>query len=154
MKVLIEAIQSVMDMGAVIMLPILLTIVGLVFRLPFSRALRAGVTVGIGFAGISMVVNYLVGIMAPAAEALGSGASGKFGGLTDLGWVTEAAAIWAAPFAIICVPLIFVVNVLLILAGYTKTLNVDVWNFMHTIGAAAVVYFATGGNYILAIALS
>lgn len=55
MEILSAIVSSIIDTGAVVMLPIVMTILGLVFRVPFGKSLKAGVTIGIGFAGLSVM---------------------------------------------------------------------------------------------------
>ena len=57
-------INVILDAGAVVMLPIIITIVGLIFQVKLSKAFRSGLTIGIGFAGINLVINMLKAIWA------------------------------------------------------------------------------------------
>ena len=42
-------IQALLDMGAVVVLPIIIFILGLIFRLRAKDAFKSGLTIGIGF---------------------------------------------------------------------------------------------------------
>ena len=52
-------INAILDLGAIVMLPILIFILSLIFGEKPGRALRAGVTIGIGFIGINLVIGLL-----------------------------------------------------------------------------------------------
>ena len=78
------------QLGPVVMLPIIITLFGLLFRLSFGKALRAGVTIGVGFAGINIVIGYFWGAIAPVAEALAKN-TGSTLTVIDLGWPSAAA---------------------------------------------------------------
>jgi len=48
-------------LGVSVMMPIVLTILGCCFGAGFGKSLRAGLTVGIGFIGLNLVINSLLG---------------------------------------------------------------------------------------------
>lgn len=64
------AFQAVIDAGAYVMLPIIITVLGLVFGLKFSKAFKAGITIDIGFAGINLVTQLMKDQLGPAAQAM------------------------------------------------------------------------------------
>jgi len=144
MNTLLEVVNYVLGLGPSVMLPILIFIVGLIFRVSPAKALRSGLTIGIGFVGINLVVGLLSSNLAPAAQQMVD----RFGlSLTaiDAGWPAAAAGAWAATtIAAPMIPLAIAVNLIMIALNLTKTLNIDIWNFWHFISIAAVTYFITG----------
>ena len=46
-------------LGASVMMPIILTILGLLLGAKFGKAIRSGLTVGIGFIGLNLVIGML-----------------------------------------------------------------------------------------------
>ena len=54
MQILYNIFNTILDAGAVVM-PIIITIIGLIFRVKLSKAFRSGLTIGINsFAGINL----------------------------------------------------------------------------------------------------
>ena len=51
--------KGIVDLGAAVMLPIVLIIIGLFFRMKLGQAIKSGLMVGIGFQGLCLVVNLL-----------------------------------------------------------------------------------------------
>ncbi|VDG20874.1 galactitol PTS, EIIC [Lactobacillus plantarum JDM1] [Lactiplantibacillus mudanjiangensis] len=142
MKVLSDVVQSVINVGPSVMLPIIIFIVGLIFRVKPGKALTAGITVGIGMIGINLVINLLTTSVGPAAQAMVK----RFGfhlTIIDAGWPAVSAGTWAQPISAIMIPIILVVNVALILLNWTKTLDIDIWNYWHMIAASATAYVVT-----------
>ncbi|OJG34524.1 hypothetical protein RT42_GL000924 [Enterococcus cecorum DSM 20682 = ATCC 43198] len=41
------------------MLPVIITIIGLIFGLKISKAFKSGLTLGIGFAGIKLILDFM-----------------------------------------------------------------------------------------------
>ncbi|WP_138314742.1 PTS galactitol transporter subunit IIC [Enterococcus faecium] len=135
-------IQSILNLGAIIIMPIIITILGVVFGQKPSKALRAGITVGIGFVGISLVT----GLMGNALEPVTTALSQKLDlGLSvpDVGWPVLSAIAFATSMVPIVFLLCFVLNVLMITFNLTKTMNVDIWNYWHFIYCGALVQYVT-----------
>lgn len=142
MKVLSDVVQSIINVGPSVMLPIIIFIVGLIFRVKPGKALTSGITVGIGMIEINLVINLLTTSVGPAAQAMVK----RFGfhlTIIDAGWPAVSAGTWAQPISAIMIPIILVVNVGLILLNLTKTLDIDIWNYWHMIAAAATAYVVT-----------
>ena len=56
--------KGIVDLGAAVMLPIVLIIIGLFFRMKLGQAIKSGLMVGIGFQGLCLVVfNQLLNII-------------------------------------------------------------------------------------------
>ena len=143
MQIIINFIQGILDMGAASMLPIMITILGLVFRMKFIDAFKCGLNVGIGFMGLNLILNNLLfTTLSPITDyyvAQGSGFT-----IIDAGWMGLAAAAWATPFAVILVPISFALNMVLFRIKFTKTINVDIWNYWHFLFTATLAYLASG----------
>ncbi|CAL7876319.1 PTS transporter subunit IIC [Fusobacterium necrophorum] len=82
-------IQALLDMGAVVVLPIIIFILGLIFRLRAKDAFKSGLTIGIGFIGINLaavlflmpkMTKLLMEGLIPLSEAAQKFMSGRFPG--------------------------------------------------------------------------
>lgn len=85
MQILYNIFNTILDAGAVVMLPIIITIIGLIFRVKLSKAFRSGLTIGIGFAGINLVINMMKSNLGPAAQAMVQNFGIKLD-ILDVGW--------------------------------------------------------------------
>ncbi len=149
MDKVLAVVQYILNMGPTVILPITILILGLIFKIKFSKALKSGLTIGIGFVGINLVVNLLTTTLGPAAQAMVE----RFGlslTIIDVGWPMTASATWASPVAPLLIPICLIVNLILIYFNKTKTLNIDLWNYWHFIVAGATGYIVTG-SYAWAI---
>ena len=143
---ILGAVQEFFNLGATVMLPFVIAIIGLFFRMKPLKAIRAGLMVGIGFQGLVMTINLLMTSIQPVLDyykAMGSGYD-----VVEIGFAALGAACWTVPFAVLVVPAIFLVNILLVRLKVTKTLNVDIWNFMHFLVPGGLAY-ALSGNAII-----
>lgn len=149
MDKVLAVVQYILNMGPTVILPITILILGIIFKIKFSKALKSGLTIGIGFVGINLVVNLLTTTLGPAAQAMVE----RFGlslTIIDVGWPMTASATWASPVAPLLIPICLIVNLILIYFNKTKTLNIDLWNYWHFIVAGATGYIVTG-SYVWAI---
>lgn len=151
MQAITSLINTIFDLGATAILPIMITILGVFIKMKFDKAVKAGITVGIGFIGLTLVVNLLSTSLSPAIEYYASIGSGYT--IVDVGWPAVGAAAFAVPFAAIAILLIMVVNLVLIRLRLTQTMNVDIWNFMHYLIPGALAYFLFD-SFILGLSIT
>ncbi len=143
MGALDAAVRYVLSLGAPVMMPILVTLLGVALRQGLARSFRAGLTVGVGFIAIGLVVGLLVDVVGPKAMAFAQVLGLKLDVL-DVGWPMGAAVSFATPIAAALIPTILALNVVLLVAKATRTVDVDLWNYWHFIYTGAVVHAASG----------
>ena len=144
------AVDFVLGLGPSVMLPIILTVFGLILGQGFTRSLRAGLTIGVGFVGINLVIGLFFDSLGPAARTLVENFDVQLD-ILDVGWPIGAAISFGTPVAPLLIPLVLLINMALIAVNFTKTMDVDIWNYWHFIFAASVTYYAYN-NMILALA--
>lgn len=135
--------EYISGLGSTIMVPIMFMLVGLVFGLKLAKSFKVGLTIGIGFMGLNLVIGMLFSYLGPAAELLLE----KFGlelNYIDGGWMTGAAIGFASTVGTFIIPFALLVNIILLATKLTKTLNVDIWNFWHYAFYGGMVYTFTG----------
>lgn len=138
----IKALNQFLDLGVPIVAPALLFLLALVFRVPLGRAIRAAVTYGIAFVGIFLVLNLMLGAIAGAAELLVKN-TGVALEIIDVGWPVDAAISFGVPPFVTVFFGAILVNLILFVLKWTKTLDIDFHNYYHWVVIASVVYFAT-----------
>ena len=139
-----EILQWILGLGASVMLPIIMFVFAMVMGAGFTKSFRSGITIGIGFTGINLVINLLTSSLGPASiamtERLGLNLT-----IIDIGWPAMSAISWAWVAAGLLIPVVLVINFIMLSLKLTKTMNVDLWNFWQFsfIGAAVT---ATSGS--------
>lgn len=154
MTMFLEVIQYVVDMGAAVMIPVIIFFLGLALKQGIGKSLKSGLTIGVGFVGIGLVVGLLNTHLGGAAQAMAD----KYNlGLTviDLGWPGTAPFAWASEMGLIAIPVAIVVNIGMLAIKRTKVVNVDIWNIWHMAFTGAIVQVATNSFWlgILGIAI-
>lgn len=138
-----QVLQYIVDLGATVMIPIVIFIVGLIFGNGIGKSLKSGISVGIGFTGISLVISLLTDNLGKAAEAM---AKNFHLGLNvvDVGWPGTSPLAWASNLGLVAIVVSIIVNAIMLLAKMTKVVNVDIWNIWHMAFTGAIVQIATG----------
>ncbi len=142
MEPLTHAVRYVLDLGAPVMMPLIITLLGLALKQGFAKSFRAGLTVGVGFIAVGLVVNLLVGVVGPKAMAFAEVLGLKLD-ILDVGWPMGAAVSFASPIAAALIPTVLVLNVVLVVTKVTRTVDVDLWNYWHFIYTGALIHAAT-----------
>ena len=65
-----SVLQYILDLGSSVVMPLIITILGLILGQKFSKAFRSGMTIGIGFIGINLVIGLMGDFVSPAAQAM------------------------------------------------------------------------------------
>ena len=102
MDIALSFFKEFINLGASVMLPVVIALLGLFFRMKPSQAVRAGLLVGIGFQGVVLTINFLLSTIQPALDyytAMGSGYDVAEIGFAALGW-----AVRAGPRRLPCLP--------------------------------------------------
>ncbi|MFW7371993.1 PTS galactitol transporter subunit IIC [Vagococcus fluvialis] len=146
---MMAVLQWFVDLGASVMLPILLFIFGIILGAPLGKAFKSGLTVGIGFIGLNLVIGLLSDSLGPAAQSMveNFGFSLK---TIDVGWPAAAAISYGTALGSLAIPIGLLINVALLVFGLTKTLNVDIWDYWHCAFTGSLVYALTG-NFALGL---
>lgn len=133
----------IQGLGVSVMMPIIITIIGTVLGAGFSKSLKAGLTVGVGFIGLNLIINNLLGVnLAPAVETMVE----RFGlalSIIDVGWPASSAIAMGSTVGLFIIPLGLIVNLLMLLTNTTQTVDVDIWNYWHFAFTGAIVAIIT-----------
>ena len=127
MEIFATIINAILALGPQVFLPILMIIIGLICKMKVKDAISAGLTLGVAFVGIGLVLNLLIDAVTPAATGFAE-ATGKNLTTIDVGWPMASGITWAWSYVILIFPIVIGVNIIMLLLKQTKTLNVDLWN--------------------------
>lgn len=123
-----EILNFILGLGSTVMLPIIIFVFGLIMRAGFSKSFKSGVTIGIGFTGINLVITLLTDQLGPVAQAM-TERLGLDLQVIDIGWPAMSSISWAWAAAGLMIPIGLVINFVMLTLKLTKTMNVDIWNY-------------------------
>lgn len=133
----------IIGLGAAVMMPIIFTVLGVCIGIRLGDALKAGLKVGVGFVGLSIVTALLTSALGPALNTVVDiyGLQLK---VFDMGWPAAAAVAYNTAVGAFIIPVCLGVNLLMLLTKTTRTVNIDLWKYWHFAFIGAVIYFASG----------
>lgn len=140
MEVFLTTLKAVIDnLGATVVLPIIIFFVALIMGAKPGKAFRAGVTIGIAFIGINLVIGLMWGTLSGVAQAMVT--NWKITrDVVDVGWPSAAAIAFGTDVGLWVIPIAIIVNLILLVLKVTKTLNIDIWNYWHFAFLGSMVY--------------
>lgn len=137
-----QIIHYILDLGSAIFLPIVMIVLGLIVRLKPKKAIIAGLTLGVAFTGMSVVLDFMFGTIGPVASRFVENTGIQLNAI-DVGWTATAAVAWAWPYALLMFPIQIGINLLMLFLKRTDILNVDLWNVWGKIFTATMVAAVT-----------
>ncbi|MEX2784639.1 PTS galactitol transporter subunit IIC [Streptococcus sp. H49] len=147
MNIIMDVFNFFINAGATVMLPVIITIIGLIFGLKLQKAFQSGLTLAIGFAGIKLILDYMTSNIGPAAKAMVERTGVQLDAL-DVGWGSIAAVTWASPIIAVLIFSILLINVAMLILKVTNTMDVDIWNYHHMAIVGVMVYFVTKNIFL------
>ena len=141
------AINYIIDMGASVMLPIIIALLSIIIGVKVGKSIRSGLMIGVGFVGMGLIVDMMNANMGPAAQAMAD-RLGVSLSIVEVGWPGMSGVTWGSVIATIAIPLAIVVNLLMFATKLTKTINIDIWNVWHIAFTGAIAYAVTGKLWI------
>lgn len=147
MQYLASIVNFLLGLGAAVFVPIIIIIAGLIVRMKVKDAISSGITLGVAFTGMTMLINFMTGAITPAAEAMLE-TTGISLPITDGGWTTMSTISWSWPYAFLMFPLVIVINIIMLVLKKTDTFNADLWNVWGKIFTAVAAYYITNSVVI------
>ena len=139
---LLGIVSFILSLGSTVMMPIIVTILGIIFRQGITKSARAGIAIGIGFIGINTVLGILIGALTPITKGLVALVGWKLKAI-DLSWVYPSTIAWSWWGAALIFPLFLGINIAYLMLGPKRgggdDLDVDLWNYWE---GSFVMYFA------------
>ena len=141
MAFLYNGTQWFLGLGSSLIVMFVLILLGLIFRVGWQKAIRGGITTGVGLAGLFLVVNVIINALQPAVQEMAT----RFGiskTLVDVNWA-DAGIAWGWPGVAGLILAIIAVNILMVVLRLTKTLWTDVWSYWHGSALGGFVWAIT-----------
>lgn len=147
MQVLQNVVNFVLGLGSTLFMPLFMILVGLLVGMKFMDAFEAGLLLGVAFVSVNMVTSFLGGAITPTVNAFAQ-ATGKEFECIDIGWTPCSAITWTWSYIFLLFPILIGVNLAMVLANLTKTLDVDFWNVWGLGCTGVIVKYYTGSPWI------
>jgi len=142
MNYIIGFFDILSNLGASVMMPIIIFVIALCLGTGFGKALKAGLTMGVAFIGINLVINLLGNTIGPAAQQMVQNLNLNLN-ILDVGWPTAAQIAFSTKVGAIIIPVCLLVNVVMLVLNLTQTADIDIWNFWQLAFTGSLVAIVT-----------
>ncbi len=143
--------QPLIDLGAAPMMTIVITLISLLFKVKFTKALEGGLKLGIAITGISAVIGMLSNAFSQALTQFVESTGFQLT-ITDAGWAPLATITWGSPYTLYFLMVLVIVNIVMIVLNKTNTIDVDIFDVWHlAFVGLSCIYF--GANLFVATLL-
>jgi PTS system galactitol-specific IIC component len=143
MEAIISFFSYIQSLGVSVMMPIIIFVLALCFRVKLGNAIRSGLIVGVAFLGLNLVIGLLGDNLGSAVQRIAE-IYGLELTVTDVGWPGVSAIAYASAAGALIIPLCLITNAVMLMLKLTQTMDVDIWNFWHYALVAAFVEILTG----------
>jgi PTS system galactitol-specific IIC component len=144
--------KPLINLGAPPMMLIVLTVMALLMRVKFSKALEGGIKLAIALSAMGSIIGILTGAFAPALQAFVQ-STGIELSITDVGWAPLATITWGSVYTLYFLLILIIINVIMLFTNKTNTLDVDIFNVWHPAIIGLIVMYYSNNNLLLATAL-
>lgn len=143
--------EPLIQLGAAPLMAIILTIIALLFKVKFSKALEGGLKLAIALTGIGAIIGILTTAFADALKSFVE-RTGLALTITDVGWTPLATITWGSPYTLYFLLITVFLNIGLLLLKKTNTLDVDIFNIWH-LSIVGLFSIYCGANLFIATLL-
>lgn len=145
-------INYIVNLGTSVMMPIIFFVLAILMGVKIGRAFKAALLVGVGFEGLTLVINLLLDNLGPAAKAMISNL-GVHLNVLDAGWSVAATVGWGSKIMVISVVTFLLINAVMVVFKLTNTVDIDIFNYWIFLCEGAIIYAVTK-NTVITVVLS
>jgi PTS system galactitol-specific IIC component len=154
--IILETLKSIIDnFGSAIIVPFIVIIIALIFRVKPGKAILSGLYAGVSLMGFTLIIGAYTPIITPLVQNMSSVMSGITGvnlNTFDVGWQATSVVAFATSAGMIYLGLGIALQTVLFLLKWTNVFQPsDLWNNYSYIVWGAMVIFVTD-SFALGIA--
>lgn len=142
--------NPIIALGAAPVMLIVLTIIALIFKVKWTKALEGGIRLAIALTGIGAIIGMLTTAFSTALTEFVK-STGIQLSMTDVGWAPLATITWGSPYTLFFLLLLVLLNVVMIFLKKTNTLDVDIFDVWHLAFVGLFCIFSGANLFVAAI---
>ncbi len=146
MEFLSAFFTTISGLGKYLMVPLMVALIGIAFKCNINKAIKGGITVGIGLFGLDLALTIVTNYLGPVATGLVGQANLNLD-VIDVGWTALSGIAYGTEIGAFIIPLMLAFNLILLAIGATRTMDIDIWNFWHYALTGSLIYIVTGSLF-------
>lgn len=146
MEFLSTFFSTISGLGKYLMVPLMVALIGIAFKCNPNKAIKGGITVGIGLFGLDLALSIVSNYLGPVATGLVGKANLSLD-VIDVGWTALSGIAYGTEIGAFIIPLMLAFNLIMLAIGATKTMDIDIWNFWHYALTGSLIYVITNNLF-------
>ena len=142
-----EIIKYLIDIGPVIIIPCLFLIIGFLSTRNILRNLKNSLFILLGFISISLLITIFVNFFEPLTNTIVINSLKEYE-IIDTGWLVSEIVTFNSPILLYIIISIFILNILMLLLRFTRTVNFDLWGYWSFLLVGSIIFTLTGIEWI------
>lgn len=147
MSVALKVVEYIMNIGPVVLIPAILLIISLIVTRKPLKNLKNCAFIFVGMTGISVLLTLFIKFFEPITNTIILNSTKEYT-VIDAGWLVSKATVLNSPVILHIIIGVFVLNIIMLLLRFTRTINIDFWNYWIFLLAGSVVFAITGIEWI------
>lgn len=140
-------INYIIELGPVILIPATLLIISLILTRKPLKNLKNCAFILIGLVSLSILLTLFVNFFGPITNTILINSSKKFE-IIDTGWLVSKAVILNSPIILQIIIAIVILNLIMLLLRFTRTINIDFWNYWSFLLVGSIIFAITEIKWI------
>jgi PTS system galactitol-specific IIC component len=142
-----KVINFIIELGPVFLIPVILFIVSAIIARSPLRNLKNFAFMLTGMIGVSVMITLFVNFFAPVISTILINSSKNFE-VIDAGWIVSKAVILNSPVILQIIIAVFILNLIMLFLRFTRTINIDFWNYWSFLLVGSIVFSITEIKWI------
>jgi galactitol PTS system EIIC component len=147
MAVTNEIIIKIIEIGPVIIIPSILFLVGFITTRNPLRNLKNSAFIFAGMVGFAILLTLFINFFKPLIDTIILNSPKNFE-IIDIGWGASKEIILNSPITLQVIIGVFSLNIVMLLLRFTRTINIDIWNYWIFLLVGSIIFTITEIKWI------
>jgi galactitol PTS system EIIC component len=135
-------ISKIIEIGPVIIIPLILFLLGFITtRNPLKNLKNSAFIFG-GMLGFAIILTLFINFFKPLIDTIIMNSPKEFE-TVDIGWTASKEIILNSPITLQIIIGVFSLNIIMLLLRFTRTINIDIWNYWTFLLVGSIIFTIT-----------
>lgn len=147
MSVTYRVVKYIIELGPVILIPVILFTISLIITRRPLKNLKNCAFILIGLASLSILLTLFVNFFEPITDTILKNSSKEFE-IIDKGWLVSKEVILNSPIIFQIIIAVIILNIIMLFLRFTRTINIDFWNYWSFLLVGSIIFAITEIKWI------
>ncbi len=142
-----RVIEFILELGPVIIVPVILFFIGLFTTRHILRNLKNFAFILVGMISVAVLLTIFVNFFEPITNTIIINSLKEFK-VIDTGWLVTETVLLNSPIIFQIIIAVAALNILMLFLRFTRTINIDLWNYWSFLVIGSIVFAITETMWI------